>query len=226
MNRDPIEQIKRSWEANACAWTEAVRNGAIESRSLATNAAILQALTERKPRRVLDLGCGEGWLARTLAQLEIQVVGVDGSAQLIELAREFGGGIFHHYSYTEITAAPQIVGCDFDAIACNFALLEEDVLELLRALRSCLAQQGVLVIQTVHPWSGRGKDKYCDDWRTETFAGFGQGFTEAMPWYFRTLSSWISLLRHSGYLLDDIREPVHPDTSEPLSLLLVATPEH
>ncbi|ACK70156.1 Methyltransferase type 12 [Gloeothece citriformis PCC 7424] len=222
MNQDPIEQIKRSWEANAPAWTEAVRSGAIESRTLATNAAIVQALWERTPRLVLDLGCGEGWLTRILRERGIEAVGVDGSAQLIELAQEKGGGIFHHYSYAEIIATPEILGGDFDAIACNFALLEPDILPLLKSLHSCLTPEGVLIIQTVHPWSGRGEDKYSDGWRIETFASFGQGFTEAMPWYFRTLSSWISLLSSGGYFLDDLREPAHPDSGEPLSLLLVA----
>ncbi|WP_221176052.1 class I SAM-dependent methyltransferase [Brevibacillus nitrificans] len=32
-----------------------------------------------RPSRVLDVGCGEGWLARTLNEEGIDVVGIDGS---------------------------------------------------------------------------------------------------------------------------------------------------
>ncbi|WP_013334569.1 class I SAM-dependent methyltransferase [Gloeothece verrucosa] len=226
MNQDPHQQIKRSWEANARAWTEAVRSGSIVSRSLATNAAILQALSEPEIKRVLDLGCGEGWLTRALSSRGIEVIGVDFSAQLIELARAEGGGTFHHCSYSELIAAPKTVGSNFEAIVCNFSLLEKDILELLKSVRSVLVPPGMLVIQTVHPLSEIRQNQYCDGWRTETFTGFGVGFTEAMPWYFRTLSSWVSLLRGSGYCIDKVHEPVHPNTGEPLSLLLVAYSEH
>ena len=45
-----------------------------------------------------------------------------------------------------------------------------------------------------------------------------------MPWYFRTLGSWVALLRAGGYALAELREPLHPETALPLSLLLTAEP--
>lgn len=224
MSRDPHHQLARSWEANARAWTEAVRQGAIYSRRAGTDAAIVEAVLERHPRRVLDLGCGEGWLVRSLGEQGIEVVGIDASAALIERARDEGGGAFHVCSYVELVGAPEQVGAGYDTIVCNFALLEEDVAPVLRALHSRLAPGGVLLIQTVHPWAARGNEPYRDGWRTETFAGFGDEFTEPMPWYFRTLESWVQLLHGSGYRVEDLREPVHEGTGEPLSLLLFAVP--
>ncbi len=38
------------------------------------------AIMGRQPERVLDLGCGEGWLLRALAEQTIKVIGVDGDA--------------------------------------------------------------------------------------------------------------------------------------------------
>ena len=43
-----------------------------------------------------------------------------------------------------------------------------------------------------------------------------------MPWFYRTLGSRTAALRASGYRLREVREPAHPETREPLSLLLVA----
>ena len=60
--------ILQSWTANAAAWTKAVRNREIESRVRATDAAVIAAVADQKPRTVLDLGCGEGWLAHALEQ--------------------------------------------------------------------------------------------------------------------------------------------------------------
>jgi hypothetical protein len=45
-----------------------------------------------------------------------------------------------------------------------------------------------------------------------------------MPWFRRTLASWMEVLRESGYALVDLREPPHPETGAPLSLLMVAEP--
>ncbi len=43
-----------------------------------------------------------------------------------------------------------------------------------------------------------------------------------MPWYFRTLGSWLACLRAAGFELWALDEPLHPETRAPLSLLLDA----
>ena len=222
MSRDHIAQMERSWTANAEAWTRAVRQGQVESRRLATDTAVVDAILERTPRAVLDIGCGEGWLARALSEHGVQVTGADASAPLIKAARARGGGAFLVRSYVEIAADPEAFGTDYDAVVFNFALLDEDPAPVLRAVGHVLAPEGVLHIQTVHPWTARGQGPYRDGWRVETFEGFGGTFPEPMPWYYRTLGSWISLLHRSGYRVLDLREPVHPNTGEPLSLLFTA----
>jgi hypothetical protein len=149
-------------------------------------------------------------------------VGVDASAPLVEAARTAGGGTFMVRGYAQLTTDPGVLGGPFDVVACNFALLEEEIAPLLRALRTVLGPAGALVIQTVHPWLAG--PPYIDGWRTERFAGFGGGEWSSMPWYFRTLASWVALLRQSGYALHQLREPAHPETGDPLSLLMVAVP--
>jgi len=124
-------------------------------------------------------------------------------------------------SYADLVAAPEQVGSDFSAVVCNFALLEEDVTPLLSALRRVVEPTGSLFIQTVHPWGMFGDAAYQNGWRTETFSGFGECFTEPMPWYFRTLASWVEVLQTAGWRITQLQEPLHPDTGDPLSLLLV-----
>lgn len=222
---DPASRLAQSWSANADAWTRAVRERRIESRRLATDSAILEAVVDRSPERVLDVGCGEGWLCRALSARGIGAVGVDGSAPLVESARAAGGGTYHLLPYEELVHHPERIGSsDFDAIVCNFALLEEEIVPLLRALRLLLRPGGALLIQTVHPWAARGDGPYADGWRTERFTTFGEEFAEPMPWYFRTLSSWVAALRQAGHRIEKAVEPLHPESGDPLSLILVAVP--
>ena len=207
------EQLRRSWEANAAAWCSAVREDQIESRRTVTNAAIIAAVLEGDPKTVLDLGCGEGWLARELAARGIDVTGIDASAPLIEAARELGGGAFVVLSYAEIIAGRLPFRSPFDLIVANFSLLDDRVEELLRALRPALYPEGRLLIQTVNPSSIGGA---ADGWRTETFAAFPGEWPEAMPWYFRTKQSWTQLLDRAGYRRIVVRET-------PASLLIGAS---
>lgn len=84
---DPQSALIQSWQLNAHSWIEAIRTGAIASRQQVTDQAILLAILGRQPERLLDLGCGEGWLLRELDKRGVQAVGVDGDATLVEAAR-------------------------------------------------------------------------------------------------------------------------------------------
>jgi len=217
----PEQQIQQSWEANADAWIEAIQYNKIESRRAATDEAILQAVLRYKPRRVLDVGCGEGWLTRALANRCIEVVGVDGCRALVDRAREKGGGCFRAIGYDEIIADPAILGQSYDGIVCNFSLLGEEIGDLLRSLRKAIVSDGHLLIQTVHPFTAGQEQPYVDGWKTETFDNFGGAFREPMPWYFRTVSSWFQQVSKAGWRVCECEEPTHPQTQIPLSLLLI-----
>lgn len=208
---NPREQLTRSWIANASAWNAAVRKQQIESRRVATDAAIVTAVLDQHPRRVLDLGCGEGWLARALAAHGIDVTGIDASDPLIASARERGGGAFHVMPFEDVA---QLEG-EFDVAVANFALLEEDLTPLLRSLPA-----RTLIVQTLHPAFAGGEDR--DAWRVETFENMPGEWREPMPYYFRTMGSWLRLFGDAGLEVTEVREPLHPERGQPLSIVFLA----
>lgn len=224
---DPERRLRESWRSNAGAWTDAVREDRIESRRLGTDQALLETITGRGPGRVLDVGCGEGWLARALKPDGFEVVGIDGSEALIRSAEDLGGGTFQVVGYEDLVDDPRVVPGPFDAVVCNFSLLSEQIAPVLRALADRLVPDrrlaaGVLVVQTVHPFTAAGEEPYRDGWREETFDGFGGDFAAPMPWYYRTVGGWVRELRAAGLAVVDCREPPDPRTGRPLSLILVA----
>jgi SAM-dependent methyltransferase len=196
----------------------AVREGEIESRLLVTNRAIVDVVRSLGPATGIDIGCGEGWLVRALDG--IAMIGVDVVPGLVDAARQAGGGDFRTMSYEEI--AQGRLNLALDVAICNFSLLGQESVEgVFRAAPSFLRPGGALVVQTMHPVVACGDAPYRDGWREGSWAGFNDGFTDPPPWYFRTLGSWIALYARHGLRLQELREPLHPKTGKPASLILI-----
>ena len=213
-------RIIESWCQNAVPWTGAVRDHQIESRNLVTNAAVVDAIVHRNPRTVLDVGCGEGWLARALHARGIEVLGVDVVPELVERARAAGGGTFKVASYEDISRGALDVRVDL-AVA-NFSLIgREPVDALVASAPRLLSSGGSLVIQTLHPIVATGDQRYEDGWREGSWAGFSDAFTNPAPWYFRRIETWVRLLVGSGFRIADILEPMHPISGKPASIVFV-----
>ena len=218
------ERIIASWHANATPWIRAVREHRIESRRLVTDQAIVDAVLGRAPSTVIDIGCGEGWLARTLSQSGIRVLGLDAVPALIEQAQASGGGEFRVASYEEIAGGAIPVRADL--LVCNFSLIGKESVEgLMRAVPGLLLPRGTLVIQTLHPLVACGDLPYRDSWRAGSWQGFDEVFTDPAPWYFRTLGSWIALLARHRLRLIELLEPLHPGNQLPASVIVIAAPE-
>ncbi|KRE90090.1 methyltransferase type 12 [Frateuria sp. Soil773] len=195
--------ILAAWHANASPWTAAVRGQRIESRRLVTDRAIVDAVLAQAPHRVIDLGCGEGWLVRALAARGIDALGVDAVAALVEAAAAQGGGRYRA-----------------DVVVCNFSLLgAASVDALLRAVPAMLDEGGVLIVQTLHPLTACGELPYRDGWREGSWQGCGEGFGDAAPWYFRTLAGWLSAFAAAGLRLRGLAEPEHPHSGRPASVI-------
>lgn len=222
MTTNPLNDAKivESWRLNAQAWTVAVREGRIDSRKQVTDQAIVDTVLSLSPRSVLDLGCGEGWLARELAARNIHVVGTDVVPSLIEKAQYAGGGDFRVMSYEEISADKLKVSVD--VVVSNFALLGKESVEgVFQAAPSLLNAYGTFIVQTLHPAMACGDMPYQDGWREGSWAGFSADFVNPAPWYFRTLESWVTLFVNNGLRLREVREPLHPKTQKPASIIFI-----
>jgi SAM-dependent methyltransferase len=211
--------LERSWTANAANWTRAVREGLIPSRKAGTDAAIVEAVAARTPKRLLDVGCGEGWLCRQVrARTGCACVGVDLSADLVrDAAAADPAGSYLVLTYGDLIAGEHDLGGAFDVAVFNYALFEEDVAPLLTAARRRLAPGGAVIIQTLHPDVFAGT---AEGWRIEDFAGFENQDWTPMPWYYRSVASWRETVARAGLAMVEAREPQTAD-GRILSLLFI-----
>lgn len=214
------KNIVESWFENAKPWLTAIRNNEIESRTQVTNKAIVDAILTKEPKTVLDIGCGEGWLARELNKTGINTLGIDVIPELVDAANKEGGGTFKLLSYEDLASG--VIKEKFDVIVCNFSLLgNESVTDIFTTVPSMLNDDGFFIIQTIHPVTGCGEDDYKDGWRQGSWAGFSDKFNKPAPWYFRTLETWKILFRSNGFELSEILEPLNPKTQIAASVIFI-----
>ncbi|MZR63675.1 bifunctional 2-polyprenyl-6-hydroxyphenol methylase/3-demethylubiquinol 3-O-methyltransferase UbiG [Alcanivorax sp. DP30] len=221
---DYEHKVLDCWRESADHWQHLISHNRLPSR-VVTNPAIEYAILSHQPSTVLDVGCGEGWLARQLAAQGISVTGIDAVASLVDTARQQDP--LSHYHCLDYDALPgPLAEQHFDLAVCNFSLFgDASVRKLITALLAMVAPDGHLLIQTLHPMSACQGD-YREGWRDSQWQGLdaaGTTMGEAPPWYFRTLAGWLNLVRQAGQLVR-VEEPLDPQTRLPLSLLIHLSP--
>jgi SAM-dependent methyltransferase len=117
------------------------------------NPVLLRALGDVRGRRVLDAGCGQGYLSRLLAERGAQVVGVEPGRSLFDYAveREAEQRQGIRYVRADLCDRPDL-GAPFDA--CVASMVLQAVPDWSQALRTCveaLAPGGLLVLSVIHP---------------------------------------------------------------------------
>ena len=214
--------ILKSWAANAKKWIKTIENNEIASRQLVTNAAILENILQLKPTNVLDVGCGEGWLVNTLAKHNITAIGVDATDALIKNAKRKGKGKFKVKDYDALIKGVNFKDAPFDLICINFALFEnKKTARLIQELPTYLTTSGKIIIQTLHPFSIATDEPYKSAWRNDSWNGLKRKFTQPYKWYFRTLEDWVKLFTKAGLGITALKEPIHPKTGRPASIVFV-----
>ncbi|RDY61093.1 class I SAM-dependent methyltransferase [Flagellimonas nanhaiensis] len=212
-----------SWEKNASEWIKIIQNNSIPSRKY-TNRAILDAVKELKGKKIVDIGCGEGWLTREMGKMGWEATGIDAIQSLITEARKKSSDSFYVGTYEDIMADKQIENQPFDAAIFNFCLYAKDDLPLLlgNTLKQITAK-GSIVIQTLHPFFlVQNGFSYESQWLSDSWKGLPGDFKDGHVWYARTLEDWIreiNTLQNVSFTIKEIRN----DEGNPISLIIKIT---
>lgn len=150
-------------------------------RDLAADYALfLRHIDGSGPFELLDLGCGPGRDLRYFASLGHKVLGIDGSARFVAMARAYSGCRVLRQNLVKL----RLPGQHFDGIFASASLFHvppDDLPRVLSALRTALKVRGVLF--ALNP---RGRDE--QGWLGDRFCC-----------YYR-LSTWRRTLQAAGFL--------------------------
>ena len=211
--------IKTSWEINAAAWIEVMDSQKIPSRKF-TNEAIIAILKNTDTKKILDIGCGEGWLTRAITKMGKTAVGVDATIILLDNAKVKGMESYQQLSYEDITEGKKIIEAPFEIAVFNFCIYQnETLIPLLKAVKSSLSKKGEIIIQTLHPFFLiQNQLPYKSQWIHDSWKGLSGNFSHGHQWYARTFEDWNSDFQKAGLVLNEIIE-VNNEDAIPISVI-------
>jgi SAM-dependent methyltransferase len=156
------DDARDHWERHAHEWIALTRSD--PDYELFNKPSFLDLVPH--PRRLtLDIGCGEGRLARELTALGHHVVGIDGSAGLVRAASTAVPPTF--VALGDTTQLPVASGIA-DLVVCFMVLMDVDDLdEAVSELARVLVPGGVLCAAILHPIFTSGL--FIDDDPNQTF---------------------------------------------------------
>ena len=219
---DSVEAIRR-WELHARDAADFMTEDGDPHRIVLLNPALFQLLPDVTGKRVLDAGCGEGYLCRKLAKLGARVTGVDFCREMLAIAEErTDPALGIRYVHGNCERMDFLDGGSFDIVVSNMVLMDlADHQAALESMHRVLVASGILVFSISHPcfitpncgWvrDSEGPKLY---WKVDRY--FVEGAHE-QPWppdaeeglitFHRTLSNYVRTLLKTGFELLDVIEP-------------------
>lgn len=173
--------------------------------------------------RVLDVGCGEGQIARLAVEGGARrVVGVDASAAQIAEARRRGGGAT--YARGAATSLPVATGSFDVVVSCLVLEHVEDLDGALDEVTRVLRPGGRLVLFVNHPMFQTPGSGWIDDrtldppeqyWRVGPYLADTMTLEEvdagvSLPFFHRPLSRYVNGLSARGLYVTRMLEPSPP----------------
>lgn len=205
-----------NWDEAAAEYSSFLREGHDRCR-LIYEPAVLELLGDVNGKRVLDLGCGEGYWARKLAALGAEVICIDGSSELIRLAKESDPHSQIPFLVGDLLAPLQFPSTSFDLVLANMVLMDLPAIgTAVSESARVLIPGGTFIFSITHPcffvpdWvtdgKGRKIHKTLSDYLHEQQIPIHVWGTTMH--YHRPLSAYFAALESSGLRVESLREPV------------------
>lgn len=227
---EPADRTIVDWEEIAAWWDERQGDeGDLWHRTL-IDPTLFRVLGPVEGLHMLDLACGNGYIARKLARAGARVTGVDASTPVMEhaRAREEREPLGIGYHVADAARLDGLGDASFDVVVCNMALRDiPDAEGALREAARVLRPGGRLITSLSHPCfdvsvSSSGWVVERIGFETTVFrkvSRYRRVFEHWITWrgeagqhwqtlaYHRPLSWYFRALRSAGFVVSAFEEP-------------------
>jgi len=169
--------------------------------------AIRELIGDVDGLRVLDVACGAGPLVQELTASGADVVGSDGSSEMLRLARERVGPEIdlHHQDCCEPFTWAESASFDLVVMSLAYHYLNDPV-AFLREMHRVLRADGAFIMSTHHPtddWRRLGGSYFTTELNTDTWKAINQ---DVVAWRM-PLSTITHHFQQAGFLIEQLIEP-------------------
>lgn len=201
------------WKKNAEFWIKIIRKNLDPYRLKITNKAILEFLKNNQKLKILDAGCGEGYLSRTLVKLGHKVWAIDSCPELIKAAKELETKkpLKLKYILSDFRKT-NLPNSFFDVVISHQTINEiENPAKAFKEFCRILKKNGRIIMLFLHPCFEIEPKKYFQKTKIKKSYYLVSGIKSPSSYFYLhlPLSEWIHLLIRSGFLIKKIEEP-HP----------------
>jgi ubiquinone/menaquinone biosynthesis C-methylase UbiE len=229
------ERFREQWESNAEAFSGLIDGEGTPHHRKILNPCVERLLGDVRDKKLLDAGCGEGYLSRHYAKKGAIVTAIDLSQRLIETSEQLTENerVTIDYRVDNVCYIESVPKAEFDIILSNLVLLNVPCIDdAFKEFHRVLKLRGILVFSIVHPafnFYGPGSweigerdpetkrreglyfkvDRYFEEEEYERYwkTRLGEKFPEPISFFHRTLSTYINSLSNAGFRLIEFAEP-------------------
>lgn len=212
--------VGANWEAEAENWVRWARTPGFDAY-WHYSPSFFDELVPPPGRQTLEIGCGEGRVARDLKKRGHHVVAVDSSPTLLRYAREADSD--GRYELADAAALPFADGA-FDLVVAYNSLMDiEDMPGAVRESARVLRPGGRLCISVTHPLNDAGSFESDEPDAAFVIRGsyFGQrpfegrferdGLEMTFHGWMYALEDYVRALEGAGFVIERLREPSATD---------------
>jgi SAM-dependent methyltransferase len=219
--------LRRAWDDQAANWTNWVRTPGHDSYEQFHGERFFE-LVPRAGGLTVDLGSGEGRVARDLRAHGHVVVEIDGSAALARASAQLSGGMVVNADMAQL---PLVDSCADLAVAFMSLQDVDDMPAAIREAARIVEIGGHLVLAIVHPMNSGGGFAPAEPGQGPLDRPFVMRDTylthvryvddierDGLPMRFegehRPLDSYSRALEQAGFAIEALREVTEPDPAD------------
>ena len=219
MGNGDLEETRDFWNRVADDWQIQVGHDGDVNRRLNSDPVLETFAGDVNGLRVLDAGCGTGYLSSKFQKRGARVTGIDFSERMIAIARARHPDLdFRVDSCSELATLEDEY---YDLLVTNYVLMDTpDLQEAMVAFNRVLKPDGLAVLVFSHPCFPQGRATVSADgeeirygWSFPYFEPRKcidppwAHFTSEFIWFHRPLSDYWKAFTAAGFAVVDFEEP-------------------
>lgn len=204
--KEYVKEVEESYDENAEEYTEAEETPDV----ILFDQQVISLLPSLNGKMILDAGCGPGIFCELLAREGAEVVGIDISSKLLNIARKRCERYKNCTFYKMDVEGVAFDKNSFDIVLNAFEVMyHKDLKKALKGFHRILKAEGTLLLLIPHPVRNMGMHRPLDYFKTGLFKEkWGIGMVSKK--FYLTFQSYINSLIDCGFTVKKIWEPPPP----------------